>query len=253
MRRAAKVSAEAMRRAMITCAPGLSESDLLAELEYHYTRSGCEPAYLPIVAGGANACVLHYIDNTQPLPDDGLMLIDAGCEFHGYAADISRSFPVNGRFSGPQRDLYEIVLAAQRSAIDQIRPGRPFEAFHQAAVETLTRGLIDLGLLTGSLDENLERHHYRRFYMHKTGHWLGLDVHDVGDYRIDEQSRVLEKNMVTTVEPGLYIDGGDDIPAAYRNIGIRIEDDLRVTDAEAENLTAGVPVEINEIEELMRQ
>jgi len=252
MRRAAKISAAAMIRAMRACAPGMNETEILAELHYEYVRNGCPAAYLPIVAGGANACVLHYVANDQPLPDQGLLLIDAGCEFAGYAADISRSFPVAGRFSGPQRELYELVLAAQRAAIDQVRPGKPFEAFHEAAVRTLTRGLIDLGLLAGSLEENLEQRHYRRFYMHKTGHWLGLDVHDVGDYRIDEQSRVLEKNMVTTVEPGLYIDGGDDIPEPFRNIGIRIEDDIRVTDSEPENLTSAVLVDPDEIEALMR-
>jgi Xaa-Pro aminopeptidase len=251
MRRASKISARAVERAMQACRPGMNETEIVAELQYEYTRNRCPAAYLPIVAGGANACVLHYIRNDQPLPDDGLLLIDAGCEFNGYAADISRTFPVSGRFTGPQRELYELVLSAQRAAIDEVRPGRPFEAFHEAAVETLTQGLIDLGLLTGGLDENLEAGHYRRFYMHKTGHWLGLDVHDVGDYRIDELSRVLEKNMVTTVEPGLYIDGGDDIPEAFRNIGIRIEDDIRVTDDEPENLTRAVPVDPDEIEALM--
>ncbi|MDZ7791633.1 MAG: aminopeptidase P N-terminal domain-containing protein [Xanthomonadales bacterium] len=252
MRRAAKISAAAVSRAMRACAPGMNETEIMAELHYEYTRNACPAAYLPIVAGGENACVLHYIRNDHALPDDGLLLIDAGCEFHGYAADISRTFPVNGKFSGPQRELYDVVLAAQRAAIDQVRPGKPFEAFHNAAVETLTRGLIDLGLLHGSLDENLEEGHYRRFYMHKTGHWLGLDVHDVGDYRIDELSRVLEKNMVTTVEPGLYIDDGEDIPDHFRNVGIRIEDDIRVTDDEPENLTRAVPTDPADIEALMR-
>jgi Xaa-Pro aminopeptidase len=252
MRRAARISAGAMRRAMQACRPGLGEPDIAAELHHEFIRHGAEAAYLPIVAGGTNACVLHYIANDQPLPDDGLVLIDAGCEVAGYAADISRSFPVSGRFSSPQRDLYDIVLAAQHAAIDAVRPGRPFEAFHERAVETLTRGLLDLGLLTGSLEDNLEQRHYRRFYMHKTGHWLGLDVHDVGDYRIDDQSRVLEKNMVTTVEPGLYIDHGDDLPEALRGIGIRIEDDIRVTDDEPDNLTAAVPTDADEIEALMR-
>lgn len=252
MQRAAKISARALSRAMQACRPGMNETEIVAELLYEYTRNGCPAAYLPIVAGGANACVLHYVQNDQPLPDDGLLLIDAGCEYQGYAADISRTFPVSGRFSSAQRDLYDLVLAAQQAAIDQVRPGRPFEAFHEAAVETLTGGLIDLGLLAGSLDENLEQGHYRRFYMHKTGHWLGLDVHDVGDYRIDEQSRVLEKNMVTTVEPGLYIDGGDDIPEPFRNIGIRIEDNIRVTDGEPENLTRAVPSHPDKIEALMQ-
>ncbi len=252
MRRAAKTSAAAIARAMRACRPGMNETEIMAELHYEFTRNACPAAYLPIVAGGENACVLHYTRNDQLLPDDGLLLIDAGCEFDGYAADISRTFPVSGQFSGPQRALYELVLAAQRAAIDQVRPGRPFEAFHEAAAETLTQGLIDLGLLQGSLDENLQEGHYRRFYMHKTGHWLGMDVHDVGDYRIDELSRVLEKNMVTTVEPGLYIDDGEDIPAPFRNVGIRIEDDIRVTDDEPENLTSAVPTDPDEIEALMR-
>ena len=252
MRRAARISSAAVSRAMRACSPGMNETELMAELHYEYMRNGCPAAYLPIVAGGANACVLHYIKNDQPLPDEGLVLIDAGCEFRGYAADISRTFPVSGRFTTAQRDLYDVVLAAQHAAIDQIRPGRPFEAFHETAVRTLTRGLIDLGLLNGSLDENLEEGHFRRFYMHKTGHWLGLDVHDVGDYRIDEQSRVLEQNMVTTVEPGLYIDDRVDIPIHFRNIGIRIEDDIRVTDDEPENLTRAVPTDPDEIEALMQ-
>ncbi len=171
----------------------------------------------------------------------------------GYAADISRTFPVNGRFSAGQKAVYEVVLTAQKKAIDQVRPGRPFEAYHEAAVQALTEGLLDLGLLSGSVDSLIEQQAYRRFYMHKTGHWLGLDVHDVGDYRIDEQSRVLEKNMVVTVEPGLYIGNDDDIPEDFRNIGIRIEDDIRVSDGDPENLTASVPREIEDIQGVMAQ
>ncbi|NBB92225.1 MAG: M24 family metallopeptidase [Gammaproteobacteria bacterium] len=252
MQRAGTISAAAVSRAMRACRPGMNETEIVAELQYEYLRNACPAAYLPIVAGGANACVLHYIRNDHPLPEDGLLLIDAGCEYQGYAADISRTFPVAGRFTSAQRDLYDVVLAAQHAAIDQVRPGKPFEAFHEAAVATLTRGLMDLGLLDGSLEENLEAGHYRRFYMHKTGHWLGLDVHDVGDYRIDEQSRVLEKNMVTTVEPGLYIDDADDVPEHFRNTGIRIEDDIRVTDDQPENLTRAVPSDPDDIEALMR-
>ncbi len=252
MKKAARISAAAMTRAMQTCRPGMNEAEIHAELLHEYHRNGCPPAYLPIVAGGANALVLHYIENDQPLPDDGLLLIDAGCEYRGYAADISRTFPVNGRFSPAQRQVYDIVLAAQTEAIDQVRIGRPFEAYHNAAVKVLTRGLIDLGLLKGSLDENLESESYRRFYMHKTGHWLGLDVHDVGDYRIDDQSRVLEKNMLVTVEPGLYIGAADDIPEPLRNIGVRIEDDIRVSRDEPDNLTAAVPRRAEDIEQAMR-
>lgn len=253
MKKAARISAAAMTRAMRACKPGMNEAEIHAELLYEYHRNGCPPAYLPIVAGGANALILHYISNDQPLPDDGLLLIDAGCEFAGYAADISRTFPVSGRFSPAQREVYDIVLAAQAAAIDEVRIGRTFENYHQAAVSVLTRGLIDLGLLSGSLEENLESESYRRFYMHKTGHWLGLDVHDVGDYRIDDEPRVLEKNMVVTVEPGLYIGDDDDIPAPLRNIGIRIEDDIRVSRDQPENLTAAVPSDPDEIERIMRR
>ena len=252
MRRAAKISARALFRAMETCRPGLNEAEVMAELVHEYQRNGCPPSYLPIVAGGRNALTLHYVANNQPLPDEGLVLIDAGCESDGYAADISRTFPVSGRFSSAQRDVYDIVLAAQQAAIDQVRPGRAFTAYHEAAVRVLTRGLIDLGLLAGEVEENIEQETYRRFYMHKTGHWLGLDVHDVGDYQIEGESRVLEKNMVVTVEPGLYIGDEDDIPAALRNIGVRIEDDIRVTADAPDNLTASVPSDPDRIERVMR-
>ncbi|MGM0659299.1 MAG: aminopeptidase P N-terminal domain-containing protein [Pseudomonadota bacterium] len=252
MRRAAKISAQAHTRAMQVCRPGLGEPDLAAELMHEFTRHGCPPAYLPIVAGGRNALVLHYVKNDQPLPDDGLVLIDAGCECAGYAADISRTFPVSGRFTPAQRKVHDLVAAAQRAAIDRVRPGNAFDDFHETACRVLTEGLIELGLLSGSLDDNLAQQSYRRFYMHKTGHWLGLDVHDVGDYRIDGHSRVLEKNMVTTVEPALYIGDDDDIPAEFRNIGVRIEDDIRVTDGAPENLTGAVPAAADEIEALMQ-
>ncbi|NDY96592.1 aminopeptidase P N-terminal domain-containing protein [Wenzhouxiangella limi] len=252
MRRAGAIAAQGMTRAMRACRPGMNEAEIQAELIHEYQRHDCAPSYLPIVAGGANALVLHYIANNQPLPDDGLLLIDAGCEFENYAADISRTFPVGGRFSSAQREVYEIVLAAQQTAIEQVRAGRPFEAFHDAAVRVLTQGLVDLGLLSGSVEDNIEQEHYRRFYMHKTGHWLGLDVHDVGDYRIAGQSRLLERNMVVTVEPALYIGDEDDIPEALHNIGIRIEDDVRVTAEEPEVLNRAVPATVDEIEQVMR-
>jgi len=251
MAKAARISAGAVVRAMKHCAPGMNEADIHAELIHEFRRHGCPPAYLPIVAGGRNALILHYIDNNQSLNDGDLLLIDAGCEKDGYASDISRTFPVNGRFDPAQRAVYEIVLEAQNNAIDKVRPGQAFEAYHEAAVRTLTEGLCELGLLTGSVDDLIDQAAYRRFYMHKTGHWLGLDVHDVGDYRIADESRVLEKNMVVTVEPGLYIGDEDDVPGAFRNIGIRIEDDIRVTDSEPENLTGAVPREIDRVEELM--
>lgn len=252
MRRAAKISAAAHTRAMQICRPGLGEPDLTAELMHEFTRNGCPPAYLPIVAGGRNALVLHYVANDQPLPEDGLVLIDAGCEYAGYAADISRTFPVAGRFTPAQRKVHDLVLAAQRAAIDKVRPGNVFDDIHIAACRVLAEGLIELGLLTGGLDENLEQERYKRFYMHKTGHWLGLDVHDVGDYRIDGHSRLLEKNMVTTVEPALYIGNDDDIPTEFHNIGVRIEDDIRVTDNDPENLSQAVPAAADEIEALMQ-
>ncbi|MEE4295139.1 MAG: aminopeptidase P N-terminal domain-containing protein [Wenzhouxiangella sp.] len=252
MRRAASIASQAMTRAMRHCRTGMNEAEIQAELMHEYQRHGCPPSYLPIVAGGRNALILHYITNNQPLPDDGLLLIDAGCEFENYAADISRTFPVNGHFSPAQRDVYEVVLAAQQAAIDQVRVGRPYQAFHDAAVRTLTEGLIDLKLLSGSVDDNIQEQHFRRFYMHKTGHWLGLDVHDVGDYQIDGESRLLERNMVVTVEPGLYIGDEDDIPEPLRNIGIRIEDDVRVTSSDPEVLTRAVPSSIDDIEQVMQ-
>lgn len=251
MRRAARISADAHARAMRSCAPGRTEAELAAELLHEFQRHGCPPSYLPIVAGGANALVLHYVSNDQPLPDDGLVLIDAGCEVDGYAADISRTFPVSGRFSPAQRAVHDVVRAAQLAGIDAVRPGNVFDDIHIAACRVLTEGLIDLGLLEGSVEANLEQQTYRRFYMHKTGHWIGLDVHDVGDYRIDGQSRQLEKNMVTTVEPALYIGFEDDVPEAFRGIGVRIEDDIRVTGGDPENLTESVAADADAIEALM--
>lgn len=253
MRRAAQVSANAMTRAIQCCRIGGSERDLHAALVHTYLQHGAREAYQPIVAGGRNALILHYIDNDAPLPDDGLVLIDAGGEIDGYAADITRTLPVSGRFTAAQRAVYDLVLAAHQAAIDCIRPGAPYNAFHDAAVRTLTQGLIDLGLLKGSVDDNIEQEHFRRFYMHKTGHWLGLDVHDVGDYKIDDQWRLLEPNMVLTVEPGLYIGDEPDIPEPYRNIGIRLEDDIRVTRSGSENLTAEAPIAPEDIEHLMRE
>ncbi|HEX5122315.1 MAG TPA: M24B family metallopeptidase, partial [Rhodanobacteraceae bacterium] len=209
-------------------------------------------SYEPIVGGGANACVLHYRANNAPLRDGDLLLIDAGAEYECYASDITRTFPVNGKFSPEQRALYDIVLAAQTAAIAEVRPGRSFDAYHEAAVRTITRGLIKLGLLEGSLEKNLREHAYRKFYMHKTGHWLGLDVHDVGDYRIDGEFRQLEAGMVVTVEPGIYVSPElRKVPARWRGIGIRIEDDVVVTRGEPEILTTDVPRDPDAIEALM--
>jgi len=262
MRRAANISAHAHVRAMQSTRPGVREYEIEAELLHEFHRNGSSfPAYGSIVAGGKNACVLHYRGNADTLRDGDLLLIDAGCELDGYASDITRTFPVNGRFSGPQRELYDIVLAAQAAAIEQTRPGQRFIDPHDAAVKVLTQGMIDCGLIEGSLDGALESGSYRRFYMHRTGHWLGMDVHDCGEYREPGESaaaggekpwRVLRPGMVLTVEPGLYVRAAADVPAAYHDIGIRIEDDAVVTDAGCEIITGDVPKSASEIEALMR-
>lgn len=252
MRKSAKIAADAHLRAMRTTRPGQNEHEVEAELLHAFRKHGAVASYEPIVGGGANACVLHYRANNAPLRDGDLLLIDAGAEYECYASDITRTFPVNGRFSPEQRALYDIVLAAQLAAIDEVRAGRSFDAYHEAAVRTITKGLLKLGLLGGSLEKNLREHAYRKFYMHKTGHWLGLDVHDVGDYRIDGEFRVLEPGMVVTVEPGLYIaPDAKGVPAKFRGIGIRIEDDVVVTQDEPEVISAGAPKEVDAIEALM--
>ena len=252
MRKAAQIAAAAHVRAMRAVSPGMNEHELEAELLHEFRRRGAVPSYEPIVGGGANACVLHYRANNAPLRDGDLLLIDAGAEYQCYASDITRTFPVNGRFSPEQRALYDLVLAAQRAAIDQVRPGKPFGAYHDAAVRTLTAGLIKLGLLKGGIEKNIREQTYRRFYMHKTGHWLGLDVHDVGDYRVDGEFRELESGMVVTVEPGLYVaPDAKGVAAKWRGIGIRIEDDVVVTKGDPEVITTAVPNDPDAIEALM--
>src|SRR5688500_2497338 len=242
MRRAARIAAGAHRRAMQRARPGRTEYEIEAELLYEFRRNGAQfPAYSPIVAGGANGCVLHYVFNNAALRDGELLLIDAGCELDGYASDITRTFPVNGRFTPAQREVYEIVLAAQAAAMERVRPGKAWIEPHDAAVRVLAQGMIDLKLLSGSLDEVLEKETYKRFYMHRTGHWLGLDVHDAGEYRRAGKWRALEPGMSLTVEPGLYIRGADDVPERLRNIGIRIEDDVVVTHGACEVITAEAP------------
>jgi len=253
MRRAAAISTTAHRRAMRAVRAGISEYMIEAELLHEFRGSGAQsPAYTSIVASGANACVLHYVANDAPLRDGDLLLIDAGCELDGYASDITRTFPVNGRYSAAQKDVYELVLAAQAAAIAEVKPGNPWNAPHDAAVKTLTQGMIDLRLLSGSVEQALETESYRRFYMHRTGHWLGLDVHDVGDYKRDGQWRALEPGMVLTVEPGLYIRPGEGVPDALASIGVRIEDDVVVTEQGCEILTSAVPKSVRDVEELMR-
>jgi Xaa-Pro aminopeptidase len=253
MRRAAAISSEAHRRAMQVARPGLFEYQLEAEFLYDFRRNGAQsPAYGSIVAGGAGACILHYVNNDQPLKDGELVLIDAGCEVDGYASDITRTFPVNGRFSPAQRDVYEITLAAQQAAIAAIRPGATFDEPHQAALRVLVQGMIDLKLLNGSVDAAIDSESYKRFYMHRTSHWLGLDVHDAGDYK-DEAGHwlKLQPGMVLTVEPGFYIRAATDIPAALHNIGVRIEDDALVTPDGCDIYTSA-PKTVAEIEETMR-
>ena len=254
MRRAASISAAAHRRAMRATWPGRHEYEIEAELLHAFRAAGSQaPAYPSIVAGGANACVLHYVDNDHRLEDGSLLLIDAGCELDGYASDITRTFPVNGRFSGAQRDVYQLVLAAQEAARAQIRPGAHWNQPHEAAVRVLARGMLDLGLLQGSLDGVLERGDYRRFYMHRTGHWLGMDVHDAGDYKVGGEWRSLQPGMVLTVEPGCYIRPAADVPPALWNIGIRIEDDALVTGDGCEFITDEVPRSVDGIETLMQE
>ena len=253
MRRAASISAAAHCRAMQQTRPERFEYEIEAELLHAFRANGSQaPAYTSIVASGANACVLHYVENERRMRDGELLLIDAGCELDGYASDITRTFPVNGHFSGPQRDVYELVLASQHAAKAAIRPGANWNEAHEAAVEVLARGMIDLGLLRGSFDEVMEKGDYRRFYMHRTGHWLGMDVHDAGEYKLAGEWRPLVPGMVLTVEPGCYIRPSADVPEAFWNIGIRIEDDAVVTADGCEYITDGVPREINQIEALMR-
>jgi len=252
MSQAVAISARAHERAMRQCRPGLCEYQVEAELQYEFTRAGSRfPAYPSIVAGGANACVLHYVENAAKLEDGDLLLIDAGAEYDCYASDITRTFPVGGRFTREQREIYDIVLAAQCAAIDAVKPGNDCNAPHEAAVRTIVEGLVDVGLLKGKVSTIIEKEKYRRFYMHRTGHWLGMDVHDVGDYKIDGEWRVLEPGMVTTVEPGLYIGNERGIPKRYRNIGVRIEDDVLVTRGGNEVLTAAVPKDADAVEALV--
>jgi Xaa-Pro aminopeptidase len=252
MRRAAQVSVDAHRRAMAACRPGMMEYEVQAELVYEFTRHGASIAYPPIVGGGANGCILHYTENNAPLNDGDLLLIDAGAELEGYASDITRTFPVNGRYSPAQREVYELVLAAQRAAIAKAKPGNHWNDPHDAAVRALTKGLVELGLLKGQPAKLIREGEYRRFYMHRTGHWLGLDVHDVGDYKIDEQWRLLEPGMVMTVEPGLYIPArSKGVTRRWWDIGVRIEDDVLVTADGCEVLTAALPSDPDTIEAMV--
>ncbi|HEX9179872.1 MAG TPA: Xaa-Pro aminopeptidase [Burkholderiales bacterium] len=252
MRGAADIAAEAHKRAMRAARPGMREYEAEAELLHEFRRRGAQaPAYSPIVAAGANACVLHYVENDAELRDGDLLLIDAGCELDGYASDITRTFPVNGRYSGEQKAVYELVLAAQAAAMEQVRPGSSWDAPHDAAVRVLAQGFVDLGLCAGSADSVIESGDYKRFYMHRTGHWLGMDVHDAGDYKRERQWRPLAPGMTLTVEPGCYIRPAQNVPERFWNIGVRIEDDVLVTGDGCEVLTRAAPKTVAEIEALM--
>lgn len=262
MKTAALISAQAHKRAMKEVRVGMMEYALEAELIYVMKKSGCQEAYNSIVAGGDNACILHYCDNNMPLADGALVLIDAGAEYQHYAADITRTFPVNGKFSKPQKQIYNIVLQAQLDAMTALKAGQDAKAYHHIAVKTITKGLIDIGFIKMPLDEAIEKQAYKEFYMHGTGHWLGMDVHDVGSYTSQQENeltpdqrppRKLVAGMVVTVEPGIYIaPDNTNVPEQFRGIGIRIEDDVLITEGDPEVLTASVPKTIEAIEALMQ-
>jgi Xaa-Pro aminopeptidase len=252
MQRSADIAARAQLAAMRATRPGAHEYEVEAALQFEYRRNDAVPAYEPIVGAGANACVLHYRANTAPMRDGELLLVDAGAEYGLYASDITRTWPVNGRYSKEQRALYQVVLDAQAAALAQARPGRTWIAGHDAAVAVLTEGLLSLGLLKGTLKQALASGAYKRFYMHKTGHWIGLDVHDVGEYKVAGDYRELEPGMAFTIEPGLYIAPGmKGVPEKYQGIGIRIEDDVLITKDGHKVLTDGVPKAIDDVEAVL--
>lgn len=254
LRRASGITAEAHARAMRVAEPGRYEYEVEAVMREVFRRHGSErPAYTPIIGSGPNATVLHYHANNRRLEDGDLLLIDAGCEYGYYAADVTRTFPVNGRFSGPQRRVYETVLAAQDAALEVSKPGSNIEKIHEATLHALVDGMIEIGLLSGTREENIESEKYRRFFMHRTSHWLGMDVHDVGAYFVDGSARPLEAGMVLTVEPGIYVGTEDDeAPAEYRGIGVRIEDDVLITADGHENLSAAIPKTVDDVEHACR-
>lgn len=254
MRESARIAAAAHVRAMRFCRPGRQEYEVMAELVHEFRRYNADTSYHPIVGGGPNSCVLHYRDNNQTLKDGDLLLVDAGCEYDCYASDITRTFPVNGRFSPEQRAVYEVVLEANEAAIAKVKPGNDWNEPHMAAVRVITQGLVKLGLLRGRVSKLEREGAYRRFFMHRTGHWLGMDVHDVGDYKVGDEWRVLEPGMVMTIEPGIYIPAGSrGVPKRMHNIGIRIEDDVVVTRTGAEVLTSQAPKSVAAIEALMSE
>ena len=251
MRKAAKIAVSAHRRAMACVMPGMYEYEIEAEYMHEFRRHDASWSYTPIVGTGANACTLHYVDNNAQLGDKDLLLIDAGCEYDYYASDITRTIPVNGRFSPEQRAVYEIVLEAQLAAIKKTCKGNHWNDPHDAAVRIITKGLKKIGLLDGTLPKLIRDKAYREYFMHRTGHWIGMDVHDVGDYKVGDEWRILEPGMVTTVEPGIYIAASRKVPARWRNIGVRIEDDVAVTSQGPDVLSKGLAKEPDEIEKLM--
>lgn len=252
MRRAGDITAKAHTRAMATCRPGMFEYQLEGEIHHEFTRHGARyPSYNTIVGSGDNACILHYTENERQMGDGDLVLIDAGCEYQGYAGDITRTFPVNGRFSAPQRAIYDIVLASQRKALELFRPGISIRDVSDEVIRIMIAGLVEIGILNGNVEQRMEEQAHRAFFMHGLSHWLGLDVHDVGDYGSTDRGRALEPGMVLTVEPGLYIAPDADVPPQYRGIGIRIEDDILITADGNEVLTAGVVKDADDIEALM--
>ena len=253
MRQAAKISAKAHKRAMRNCRPDMYEYQLEGELISEFIQNGARfTAYPPIVGSGQNTCILHYTDNSDKMLDGDLLLIDSGAEYQCYASDITRTFPVNGKFSNAQRDIYNLVLSAQAAAINEIKPGKHWNDPHDAAVKVLTEGMVSLGILEGDPEELIKNKDYAKYYMHRTGHWLGMDVHDVGDYKLDGEWRMLEAGMVMTVEPGLYLPANSkDLPDHWQNIGVRIEDDVLVTKDGYDILSKDAPKTIDEIEELM--
>ncbi|MBL1142004.1 MAG: M24 family metallopeptidase [Proteobacteria bacterium] len=254
MRQAAKISAGAHKRVMTYCKPGLHEYQLEAELVHEFMMHGAYAAAYPsIVGSGANGCILHYTENRDQIDEDDLLLIDAGSEYHGYASDITRTFPANGKFSTAQRQAYELVLKAQLAAIEQVQPGNHWNDPHDTAVRVLTEGMVELGILKGDIDELIKDQVYTKYFMHRTGHWIGMDVHDVGDYKVDNEWRMLEPGMVLTIEPGLYMPAGTKgLPKKWWNIGIRIEDDVLVTKNGYDVLSKDAPKTIDEIEALMK-
>ncbi len=253
MRKAARISAKAHKQAMQVCRPGMMEFQIEAELKYVFMQNGArDPAYPCIVGGGANGCILHYTENSSVLNDGDLLLIDAGAEYDCYASDITRTFPVNGQFTAAQREAYEIVLEAQAAAIKKIKPGNHWDEPHNAAVKILTQGMVELGILKGKVSQLIKEKAFTKYYMHRTGHWLGMDVHDVGDYKVEGEWRTFESGMVLTVEPGLYLPASSEgLDRRWWDIGIRIEDDVLITDTGNEILSDNAPKDADAIESLM--